>query len=214
VAKTSAPILSFGASGQIGKTVVFGSWRGVKYARQHVTPSNPQTASQTLTRSAFSFLQSVYKVAPVGFTEPWAAYAKGKQLTDRNAFTKFNLPVLREETDLANFVFSPGALGGLPPTAVVATPGSGQLSIAITAPSQVPTDWVIAAAHAAVILDQDPQTDSDYEIQEGEDATSAYVVVITGLAAALQRVGAWLEWTRPDGLIAYSPSIVTSATPS
>jgi len=212
--KTTAPLLSFGASGQIAKTVVYSKWKGRGYARRHVVPANPQTTEQTLTRNNFSFLSSVWKVAPALFTAPWTLYARGKVLTDRNALVKFNLPVLRGEVDLANFVFSPGALGGLPPIAAVATPGVGQLSVAVTPPAVIPTDWTIAAAVVAVIADQDPQTGILYEITAGEDLTDPYAVVLTGLDAVLYQVGAWLRWTRPDGSIAYSPSIVTTGTPT
>jgi len=212
--KTTAPLLSFDARGQIAKTQVYSSWKGRPYVRRYTVPANPQSAEQTITRNAFSFLQAVYKLAPPLFTAPWLAYVRGKVLTERNAFTKFNLPVLRGEADLANFVFSPGALGGLPPASMAITPGAGQLSVAITAPSTVPSGWTIAAAVAACIEDQDPDTGVLTTITAGEDTTATYTVVLTGLNATLYRVGAWLRWTRSDGQIAYSPAIVDSDTPS
>jgi len=214
MAKLTGALMSLGARGSIAKTLTFASARGVPYVRQTVIPSNPRTTEQTLTRNNFSFLSSVWKVAPALFTAPWTLYARGKVLTDRNALVKFNLPVLRGEVDLANFVFSPGALGGLPPIAAVATPGVGQLSVAVTPPAVIPTDWTIAAAVVAVIADQNPQTGILYEITAGEDLTDPYAVVLTGLDAVLYQVGAWLRWTRPDGSIAYSPSIVTTGTPT
>jgi len=83
--------------------------------------------------------------------------------------------------------------------------------MAITAPSTVPTGWTVYSAIAAVVADQDPQTDILYNIYAGEDLTSAYVVLITGLLdATLYQVRAWLKWTRPDGTFAYSPSIDTT----
>jgi len=211
MAKTTAPLFGFKARGSLGKTIVFGSWRGQGYARQHVIPSNPQSAEQSLTRGVFSFLQQTYKFAPAILQNPWAAYIEGKPMTARNAFTKFNLPDLRGESDLANMVFSPGAKGGPAPTAVVATPGSGQLSIAITAPGTVPVGWTLSLYAAAVITDQDPETGTLTTIRADDDAASP--IVITGLSATLKRAGGWLVWTRPDGTLAYSPSVQTSATP-
>jgi len=211
MAKNVAPLLSFGASGQIGKTLVFSKWKGTSYTRQLVTPNNPQTTEQTITRNAFSWLQRVYKTAPALATAPWTAYAAGKPLTDRNAFTKFNLPNIRGESDLAGFTFSPGALGGLPPTAVVVTPGDDQLSTAVTAPSVLPAGWTIQAAIVAAVRDQDPDDGILYTVSAGEDTTAAYAVVLTSLAsAALYRVGAWLRYLRDDGLIAYSPAVMTT----
>lgn len=210
----TAPLLSFGARGQLAKTLVFSSWRGRKYARSYVVPSNPQTAEQTITRNAFTFLQSVYKVAPPLAVAPWEAYIKGKPLTARNAFTKFNLPVLRGEADLANYVFSPGALGGLPSIDVVATPGADLITVTMSAPSPVPSGWTVQAAIAAAIADQDPDTGALTTIVAVEDLTAAYSIVLPGLDEVLHRVGAWLRWLRDDGLIAYSPAILTSATPT
>lgn len=50
MAKVTGPLLSFGARGQVGKTVVFSGWKGLKTAREYVVPSNPQTAGQTTQR--------------------------------------------------------------------------------------------------------------------------------------------------------------------
>jgi len=214
MAKTTAPLLSFGGSGQIGKTMVYGSWKGRPYVRRHVIPANPQSAEQTITRNAFSFLQSVYKFAPALVTDVWEAYASGQVMTARNAFTKFSLPNIRGETDLDNLVLSGGANGGPPPTAAVATPGSGQLSVAVTAPSVLPQGWTIYSAIVAVIRDQDPDSGVLFTVTAGEDLTSAYAVVLTGLTANLYQVRAWLKWNRPDGTFAYSPDIATTGTPS
>ena len=208
VATTTAPLLSFGASGQIAKTLVYSKWRGRQYSRRHVVPSNPQTAEQSLTRDTFSWIQAVWKIAPALLTAPWLAYAAGKVLTDRNAFTKFNLPDLRTAADLALMVISPGALGGLPPATITVTPGNDQLTIACTAPSPLPTGWTIQGAVVSCIEDQEPGVDAFYTTFAAEDLTDPYSVVIAGLKnTTLYRCFAFLRWVRPDGQIAYSPSI-------
>lgn len=212
--KTTAPLLSFDARGQIAKTQVYSSWKGRSYVRRYTVPSNPQSVEQTVTRNCFSFLQGVYKVAPPLFAAAWASYIKGKVLTERNAFTKFNLPLLRGEADLANFVFSPGSMGGLPPTSIVITPGVGTLSTAVAVPTVVPTGWTIQAAVVFAIQDQDPDSGALFTISAGEDLTAAYVVLLSGLSVALYRVGAILRWVRSDGVIAYSPAVVGSSTPT
>jgi len=208
MAKTTAPLLSFGASGQIAKTMVMSKWRGRPYARRHVIPSNPQTAEQSLTRDTFSWLQAVWKVAPVELTNPWLVYSNGKVLTDRNAFTKFNLSNLRSAVDLSTMLFSPGALGGLPPASITVTGGNDQITVACAAPATLPTGWTIAAAELGIIKDQEPGVGVDYQIEMFEDAAAAYTHDFTGLASVADYVGfAFLKWTRPDGLIAYSPSL-------
>lgn len=50
MAKLKAPLLSFGASGAIAKTLVFFPWKGLDAVREYVVPSNPQTAAQTTQR--------------------------------------------------------------------------------------------------------------------------------------------------------------------
>jgi len=211
VAKVTAPLLSFGASGAIAQTQVYAKWKGRSYVRRHVIPSNPQTAEQTLTRNSFTWLSNVYKVAPSLVTDVWTAYARGLTMTNRNAWVKKNLPDIRTATDLNTFTMSPGALGGLPPASCVVTPGNDQLSMAIAAPAVSPTGWTVTSAIAAVIPDQNPQSAILYNISAGEDLTAAYVVLLTGLLnAQLYQVFAWLKWLRPDGLVAYSPSIQTT----
>jgi len=208
MAKPTAPLLSFGAKGQIAKSMVFASWRGRPYARRHVVPANPQTAEQSLTRDTFSWLQSVWKVAPPEVTAPWFIYAAGKVLTDRNAFTKFNLPDLRTAIDLSLMNFSPGALGGLPPASITVTPGNDQITVACAAPGVLPDGWTITSAILGVMKDQVPGTGIDYNITVFEDAAAPYTNVFGGLASVADYVGfAFLKWLRPDGKIAYSPSL-------
>jgi len=40
VSKLKAPLLSLGASGQIGKSLVFFGWKGLDVVREYVIPSN------------------------------------------------------------------------------------------------------------------------------------------------------------------------------
>ena len=46
MAKLTGPLMSLAASGQLGKTLVFGDWKGIKYARQYIIPANPNSAGQ------------------------------------------------------------------------------------------------------------------------------------------------------------------------
>lgn len=54
MAKLNAPLLSLGASGQVGKAVVFFPWKGLNCARQYVVPTNPQSSKQTTQRDYMS----------------------------------------------------------------------------------------------------------------------------------------------------------------
>jgi hypothetical protein len=214
MSKITAPLLSFEAAGQIAKTQVYSRWRGISYVRRYVIPANPDTAEQQKTRSAFAWLQNVWRYAPAVFQEAWTTYSQGQPLTNRNAFGKFNISPLRDAADLSAFVMSPGAKSGPPAASIGLTPGSGSLTVAIGAPS-LPSGWTIVEAIAAAIRDQDPNTGTFYTITAGVDTTSTYSIALTGLTASqLYWVGAWFKYMRPDGSFAYGPSIVDSDTPS
>lgn len=195
MSRVSAPLLSFGASGQIAKSMVFGTWKGVPYSRRYVIPANPRSSEQTLTRNSFKFLNDVYKVAPTNFRSAWQRYAVGKPLTDRNAFIKSNNSMLREASDLADMWFSPGAFGGLP-AAFTATPGDDQITVAAAAPDPLPPGWTITRFIAAALLNQDPQAPTDFDIVEGTDATPAYSVVLALASATEYAVAGWFEYQR------------------
>ena len=51
MAKLKAPLLSLGAAGQLGRTMVLFGWKGLNVVREYVVPSNPQTANQVTQRS-------------------------------------------------------------------------------------------------------------------------------------------------------------------
>lgn len=211
MAKTTAPLLSFGASGQIAQTQVYSKWKGRSYVRRYTVPANPNTTEQQLTRSVFSWLQAVYKFATPDFTAPWEEYAKGLVMTARNAFTKLNLSQLREAADLNDMLFSPGALGGLPPATITVTGGDDTITVACTAPSSVPTGWTLTSAILGVIAQQDPNLGAGYAVQTFEDAAAAYTHGFAVVAG--DYVGfAWLKWMRPDGRTAYSVSLSDEAT--
>jgi len=214
MAKVNAPLLSFSASGTIAGTQTYSKWKGRPYVRQRVTPANPDTAAQQLTRNTFTWLNNVWKNGPTLLQAPWDLYAQGQVLTGRNAFVGQNTRVLRSLTAIDTMIFSPGAKGGIIPAGVSAAATAGGTDVTITAPT-LPTGWTITQGVAVAIRDQDPQTEVLYAMASGFDATSAYVVQLTGLTASqLYVVGAWFEYEKPDGSVAYSASLNDTVTPS
>lgn len=217
MAKVNAPLLSMGASGTIGGVQTYSSWRGVRYARQRVIPSNPNTIEQQKTRGVFSTLNYMWKVAGPLLRAPWDVYALGQPQTGRNAFIGQNTRNLRGKTTMADFIGSPGARGGLPPTTVSAAPtvNPGELNVTIQLPS-APTGWQVAATVAVAFLEQDPMGPFQGSITEAENATSPFSpILITGLTSGQPHVvSAWIRWLRPDGSEAYGASLNTTATPA
>jgi len=51
MAKLKAPLLSLGASGAIGRSLVFFPWKGLDVVREYVIPSNPKSDGQIAQRA-------------------------------------------------------------------------------------------------------------------------------------------------------------------
>ena len=217
MSKLTAPLLSFGARGSVAKTVVFSRWRGIPYARQYVVPGNPRTEAQQRTRNIFRSLNRLWLYAPASITAAFDTYALGRQFVGRNAFIGQNQRVLRNSetpTSYEGFVASPGARGGLPVTAVVATPGAADISLALGIPD-VPEGWTLVAAHGVAFADQNPQLEFAGEIFSVTESSEPSDIEFTGLEAATEYVTAvWLEWLKPNGDTAYSISTGQNVTTS
>lgn len=215
MAKVKSPLLSISARGQVGKSQVYGSWRGVPYVRQHVVPANPRSAEQTLTRGTFNGLVQLFKLFGALSVAPWAAAAKGKPFTDRNALISSNLPNLRDQADMTNWMGSPGALGGFPLANIAAVAGaaSGEIDATLTTPPE-PPDWTIASLSVHAIRDRTPETIPSEIVQELSEgapvADGDNVITIPNLTAGADYVvSGWIVWTRPDGRTAYGVSMTT-----
>jgi len=211
MAKVKMPLLGVKASGQIGKSVVLGSWRGVQYARTHVHPANPRTAEQMKTRGVFSFLNELWKRLPPSVVEVWQAYAAGRPLTDRNAFLKFNVSTLRGASNVLDIVISPGVAGGYPPADVLVDVDAenNTLTVDVVAPP-LPSGWDILKVHVMALKNEDPHgAPTEYPFY-GAVELPPYTVVLDGLTDGTSYVVAvFMEYTKPDGTKAYGPSVNT-----
>lgn len=216
MAKLIAPLLSMGATGQIGKTMVTATWRGVPYARQYVKPANPRTAAQQANRTRFALLREMYKLAPAVLRAPWDAFTQGRPFLPHNKFVGENNRILNGEIDMQNFLGSPGAKGGLPPESIAAVAGglAGEIDITITAPDQVPEGWAVTGVAAAAFPDQDPTGIFEGPLKAGEVAAPGDTVTISGLAAVSHVCTGWVIYTKPNGEKAYSVALTTTSNPA
>ena len=214
MAKLSGPLMSLGARGSIAKTIVTSKWRGIAYARQHVIPANPKTTAQMFVRNMFAALREMWKVAPTVLQAPWDAFASGRQFLGMNKWVGENVRVLKGEADLNNLIMSPGARGGLAPDSFSAATGaaSGEITFDFAVPAS-PPGWTLTAAVAVAIADQAPDAIFQGVIGFEEVTMAPWDGIISGLVPATDyQVGGWLVWTKPDGKLAYSVSIVDQAT--
>lgn len=209
MAKVTAPLLSFGASGTIAKVQTYSTWRGIPYVRRHVIPANPKTTGQELTRDIFANYNMRWKQGGVLMRAAWNRFAVGQQFVGRNAYMGQNLKATRGEVDMALYIGSPGAKGGLPCSGLtLTTVASNGIEAVVTTPAP-PDGWTLTSLICTALLDQTPEAAVGDVIQEGEDLSAAEVD-FTGLDTATYFVQAWLKWAKPDTTIAYGVSIVDS----
>jgi len=88
MAKVIAPLFGFSASGRINKALVYGSWRGIQYARMYATPSNPRTPSQMAHRSRFSAAVADWQQLDETEKTVWNEQASGRPLTGFNLYVR------------------------------------------------------------------------------------------------------------------------------
>ena len=207
MAKVTAPLLGFGASGTIAKVQTYATWRGIAYARRHVIPANPKSTAQVLTRDIFANLNTRWKQGGPLMRAPWDRFAVGQKFVGRNSYMGKNLNLTRGDADMDNYIGSPGAKGGLPPsTLVLTTVAALGIEAVITVPA-APTGWTLTSAIATCFIDQTPEATVGDIIQEGEDVATPFQVDFTSLTAVLYQVQAWLKWAKPDTSVAYGASI-------
>ena len=103
MSKTTAPLLSFGATGQIGKTMVASTWKGISYMRKYTVPANPNTAAQQTQRALITASVSAYRNYFTHATgrAAWnyAASASGKAQSGFNLFTSNNAKMCASDAD-------------------------------------------------------------------------------------------------------------------
>jgi len=212
MAKTTAPLLSFEGSGQIGKTQVYSKWRGVSYARRYTIPNNPNSDSQKATRGVFSWLAGVWKQMDPNVQAVFTLFAKGRPFTNRNAFVSKNLSGLRgtdavPATTLAAGIMSPGANAGLAAASIVTADHADHTLDVTVNPPDVPDGWTVVKVHVLAFVQANANTSEVYTSYYGSAAADPWLVNLAGKGAATYAVFGFVEYTKPDGSTAYSPSL-------
>ena len=103
MAKLSAPLLSLGASGQIGKALVAATWKGIAYFRQYVVPANPNTTAQKTQRNLMKAIVLAWRAYITHATshEAWNVLSgtMAGALSGFNAFVKRAIVVAAADAD-------------------------------------------------------------------------------------------------------------------
>lgn len=211
----TAPLLSIDARGQLGKSIVFSGWKGIKTGRQYAKPGNPNTTEQQTTRGTFTFVHDAYKWLDARVQAMWVQYAQGKPLTGPTAWAQANIGPLRGQSDLTAIIFSKSVNGGFPATGITATAGANKITITSPTPA-IPAGWTINAMVGVVMLSMAPTGQQEVKISfSGEDDTSPYSVEIDGLTTgALYECGVFWRYTAANGKPAFGGSFNGTATPT
>lgn len=211
--KVTGGLLSLRARGSVADTLTFATWKGRPYVRQKVIPANPNTVAQQTTRTLFRVASGLWKNMGPLWQGPWDSAAQGQVKTGRNIFIAEFVRRLRGDANLDDLLFSPGSKGGPAPASVTAVAGVGQVTITVVPPS-LPTGWTVTACQAALLGDSDPLLITNFASGEGEDLAAPYDIVIGSAAGVLAQCGGWVKYAKPDGSVAYSPSLNDTATPT
>ena len=98
-------------SGQVGKNIVFASWKGQSYVREYTIPMNANTSSQQVLRGYFSSAVTAWHAETTGVHTAWTNYAKAHSLAESG----YNLYV-------GQYVKFMNNSSGTPPTATTTPP--------------------------------------------------------------------------------------------
>lgn len=212
MAITQGPLLSLSASGTIAKSVVYGKWRGRKWARGYAVPAQRRTQSQNRTQNVFAWLSSTWTLAAIVMKEPWEAKAKTGKVQARNEFIGANIRLLRAGNSIFPWLGSPGLLGAPGLETLVLAPGGTFMTVILGFPVP-PADWVVTKKVAIAIPQQDPQSPFVGRMQSAFTTNPLSNVNISNLLNLTEYVvSGWVEWTRPDGLTAISKSLTGITT--
>lgn len=215
MAKTTAPLLSFGGRGQIAKAQVYASWRGINYVRRYTVPADTPSVQKDHTRGVFKWLTQVWRFLPSATQGVWTTYAKGRPFTDRNAWIKANLQNLRGVgtayvDSIANISVSPGVNGGFIAAAPGVAAAAGNVATCTMTAPDIPSGWAVVKAHYVGLTDVDPSSSTDYGVLGNTSTVGpAYSANISFGEAGNVVVGGFFEFTNAAGVTAFGPSQAT-----
>lgn len=175
MAKLSAPLFSFGASGQIAKALVYFSWKGLNVVRQHVIPANPKSTAQGIQRG--------YVIAAVANIHAVMAFASHALTSvDKSALslygsifptprTWFNVAVKQWVDRLV------ASLLGYNMTNGVFTGGAGQITCSI---------WAVGNDITSGKFNYGPSKTAMLNHENSVDAGGNHTATILGLTAGIK----------------------------
>jgi len=201
MARLKAPLLSLGASGTIGKALVFASWKGIDYARVHVIPANPNTAGQQEVRGVFSTLNEMWKRMPQLARDPFVYAVRGQPLTPRNKHIQLNVAALQGQTDMDNLVMGVSSGSAIPFATAPGVDGTDGTITCTATPGVAPTGYTLSQAVGAACLDGDPSPVLTVTTTIGDKSSEPYTFAVTVATDDTYQFACWPIYTRTsDGV--------------
>ena len=94
---------------QIGKSLVYATWKGINYMRRYVVPANPNTVAQQAQRGLFSWVQRVANSVLITVCQKfWKKLAV--KMSAYNAFMKYNLKSIANVDSFVGAIFAKGSM--------------------------------------------------------------------------------------------------------
>ena len=86
MARVKAPLFSLGASGSVGKAIVYANWKGRDYCREYQIPQNPSTALQVNVRKAWELLVAQWQGEAPATWDIWNTFAEQFAMSGFNQY--------------------------------------------------------------------------------------------------------------------------------
>ncbi len=91
MATVKGPLFSIDASGTVGGAIVYSSWKGRSYVRQHAVPANPKSVGQLSVRAMMKFLSQDWTNLSTVQKAVWETRAAVTNISPFNAFLGYNM---------------------------------------------------------------------------------------------------------------------------
>jgi hypothetical protein len=91
MATVKGPLFSLEASGSLGGAVVYSTWKGRPYVRQHAVPANPKSVTQVSVRAMMRFLTQYWASLTSVQQADWDTRAAVTNISAFNAFISYNM---------------------------------------------------------------------------------------------------------------------------
>jgi hypothetical protein len=158
MARTTGPLMSMDASGTIGKSITFASWKGRSYVRRRVIPANPMSPGQVATRSMMRFLAQAWKTIATVNQATWQQTAASLKISPFNAYIRANMAWFTQLTAPAQM--DPPAQASTPqnPNSLSAVGGVRQITVGLGSPVNADIWGAMIFADLAVITPTRTQT--------------------------------------------------------